>query len=402
MSRVHPIDRLIAPMAAATFVESYWEQAPLNLQRATPECFADLLSIDAIDRILSTMRLRGRDLRIAQDGSLLPGSSYCGSSPGEDNIDLYSALALFNDGATLILNNAERFWAPLRELVAGLAQFFGGRVQANVYVTPPSSRGFAAHYDTHDVFLLQIAGAKSWRVCASSVALPLAAQPYDDRVAEKADTQQEFRLAMGDTLYLPRGFIHEATTQEETSAHVTIGVFAPLWIDLLSELIAAAGERHPDLRRSLPLRGLAPENVDLASQVEAKVGRLGDAQLFATARDRLVDRMTETQEPLLRGQLAELASRESIVLDTRLRRRESVAFTLRDEDQDLLLSFCRRTIRFPKYVKPHLEFIVGVDELRVADLPDDLDDDGKLVLARRLVREGFLHRLSVELQPLPQ
>lgn len=393
-SRAHAIDRLIAPMASAAFVESYWEQAPLVVSRSTPDSFADLLSIEAIDCILSTMRLRGRDLRIAQEGTLLPTSNYCGSSDGEDNIDLYRAFALFSDGATLILNNAERFWAPLRELVAGLAQFFGGRVQANVYVTPPSSRGFTAHYDTHDVFLLQVAGAKSWRVCASSVALPLAAQPYDDRVAEKTDTQQEFRLTVGDTLYLPRGFIHEATTQVETSAHITVGVFAPLWIDLLSELIVTAGERDQDLRRSLPLRGLTLEALNLAPDVVAAVVRLGDAQLLATARDRLVDRLTSSQEPLLRGQLSELASHVPIELHTRVRRRVSVAFTVRDEGQNVVLSFCRRTIRFPKYVKPHLEFIVGVDELRAADLPDDLDDDGKLVLVRRLVREGFLIRIS--------
>jgi ribosomal protein L16 Arg81 hydroxylase len=393
-SRVHALDRLLAPIASAAFVESYWEQAPLVVSRSKPDAFADLLSIEAIDRILSTMRLRGRDLRIAQEGSLLPTSSYCGSSDGEDNIDLYRAFALFSDGATLILNNAERFWAPLRELVAGLANFFGGRVQANVYVTPPSSRGFTAHYDTHDVFLLQVAGAKSWRVCASSVALPLAAQPYDDGVAEKTDTQQEFRLTVGDTLYLPRGFIHEATTQLETSAHITVGVFAPLWIDLLSELIVTAGERDHDLRRSLPLRGLVMDGFDLAPDVVAAVGRLGDAQLLATARDRLVDRMTSSQEPLLKGQLSELASHIPIELNTRLRRRESVAFTLRDEGESVVLSFCRRTIRFPKYVKSHLEFIVCMDELRAAELPSDLDDDGKLVLARRLVREGFLLRIS--------
>ncbi len=392
-SRVHAIDRLIAPMASAAFVESYWEQNPLVVSRSQPDSFADLLSIDAIDHILSTIRLRGPDLRIAQDGNLLPTSSYCGSPDGQDKIDLYRAFAMFSEGATLILNRAERFWAPLRELVAGLAQFFGGRVQANIYVTPPSSRGFAAHYDTHDVFLLQVAGAKSWRVCASSVTLPLEAQPYDDRVAEKSDTLQEFRLGSGDTLYLPRGFIHEATAQTETSVHITLGVFAPLWIDLLSELIVTAGERDPDLRRSLPLRGLAPEAVDLEPDVVAAVGRLKDARLLAIARARLVDQITSTHEPLLRGQLSELASRVPIELHTRLRRREPVAFTIRDQGRNVVLSFCRRTIQFPKYVKRHLEFIVNVEELRVAELPDDLDDNGKLVLARRLVREGFLHRI---------
>ena len=37
-------------------------------------------------------------------------------------------------------------------------------VQINAYITPPQNRGFAAHYDVHDVFVLQIAGRKTWRI----------------------------------------------------------------------------------------------------------------------------------------------------------------------------------------------------------------------------------------------
>ena len=35
-------------------------------------------------------------------------------------------------------------------------------MQINAYITPPENQGFAAHYDTHDVFVLQVSGSKRW------------------------------------------------------------------------------------------------------------------------------------------------------------------------------------------------------------------------------------------------
>ena len=34
----------------------------------------------------------------------------------------------------------------------------------NVYVTPANSVGFVSHFDSHDVFVLQLYGSKNWRV----------------------------------------------------------------------------------------------------------------------------------------------------------------------------------------------------------------------------------------------
>ena len=34
----------------------------------------------------------------------------------------------------------------------------------NAYLSPPSARGLELHFDFHDVFVLQLDGAKRWRV----------------------------------------------------------------------------------------------------------------------------------------------------------------------------------------------------------------------------------------------
>ena len=49
----------------------------------------------------------------------------------------------------------------------------GHPVQANAYATPAGAQGFAVHHDTHDVFVLQVAGEKRWLVYEPALELPL-------------------------------------------------------------------------------------------------------------------------------------------------------------------------------------------------------------------------------------
>ena len=94
--------------------------------------------------------------------------------------------ALFADGATVVLQALHRTWPPVIEFCTRLAAELGHPVQANSYVTPPSSRGFSAHYDVHDVFVLQLAGRKHWTIHAPVLADPLRDQPWGQRSAAVA------------------------------------------------------------------------------------------------------------------------------------------------------------------------------------------------------------------------
>ena len=64
--------------------------------------------------------------------------------------------------------------------------------------------------------------------------------------------------------------------------------------------------------------------------------------------------------------------------------------------QEATLSFEGRDLRFPPRIGAELEFLAASEgPFTLADLPGRLDDAGRLVLGRRLVREGFL-RISPE------
>ena len=97
-----------------------------------------------------------------------------------------AVLRLFADGSTVVLQGLHRLWPPLIEFADQLAADLGHPTQVNAYITPPSSRGFSPHYDVHDVFVLQVAGEKHWRIHEPVLADPLRTQPWTDRAAEVA------------------------------------------------------------------------------------------------------------------------------------------------------------------------------------------------------------------------
>jgi hypothetical protein len=92
---------------------------------------------------------------------------------------------------------------------------------------------------------------------------------------------------------------------------------------------------------------------------------------------------------VLDGQLEEVRALPSLTVDTPLERRDTVIADL----DGTTLHFEGRQLRFPERLAAELEFLLAADDpFTAADLPGSLDDEGRLVLVRRLVREGFVQR----------
>jgi hypothetical protein len=57
----------------------------------------------------------------------------------------------------------------------------------------------------------------------------------------------------------------------------------------------------------------------------------------------------------------------------------------------VLLAFEGKELAFPAHAVEEIRGVLQLDEpFTAADLPGSLDDEGRLVLVRRLVREGLL------------
>ena len=124
-----------------------------------------------------------------------------------------------------------------------------------IYLTPPNSQTVSAHSDDRDVLLLQVLGQKLWRIYDSPIPLPykdeeLGKSPDRPYTALSDHLTLQSLVSCGDTLYIPRGFVHEGVASEHASMHVTVALQTSDWD--YAHLISRAVERC--LKDHLPAR----------------------------------------------------------------------------------------------------------------------------------------------------
>ncbi|WP_395726703.1 cupin domain-containing protein [Nakamurella sp.] len=368
-----------------------------------PGDFADLFSAAAVDELVSERGLRTPFLRMAKNGSVLASSTFTrGGGAGAtitDQVADDKVLGQLAGGATLVLQALHRSWPPLVRFGSDLAAELGHPVQINAYITPPQNQGFAAHYDTHDVFVLQIAGSKRWRIHEPVLPDPLPHQTWDlrrDEVQARAAERPliDTLIEPGDALYLPRGFLHSAVAQGELTIHLTIGVHPLTGYDLARELVAAA-EGDRELRRSLPL-GVDVTDVDAmarylrtaAERLAARLEQVGPDQYHAAAR-RVGRQQTGQTRPAPIAPLAQLAAVAALGPDTRLVLRPGLRPRLRQRDDAWVLDLIDSTMTWPD--QTHAALLVALSGKAFApEILPNLDPDEQLVVARRLLREGIV------------
>ena len=284
-------------------------------------------------------------------------------------------------GATIVLQALHVNWHPLAVFCRLLEESMGHAVQANSYYTPRGSQGFAVHHDTHDVLVLQVAGEKRWLVYDPLLELPLKHQRYSKALGEHGEPVDDFVLGAGDTLYLPRGWLHQAETSDTDSLHLTIGINAYTWLDAARSALAEA-EQEPAFRHGVE------EGSDEADRLAERLGAELDPELVARRRRR---KFVQTRRPIIADGLSQLRALERLDMSSALERRETVIADLEETGDGWRLAFEGRELHFPAQAGPELGACYEADEpFSLSELPGDIDAEGRLVLARRLVREGFL------------
>ncbi len=361
---------------AQSFLVSDWASHP-RIHKADPDDLANLLSLDDVDWLLTSTALRTPALRIAKDGNVLPSSAFTRSAtlagvPLTGLIDARKVIELFDGGATLVLQGLHRYWDPLTQLVRALESALGHPCQANAYLTPPGSQGFALHSDTHDVFVFQTYGAKQWEI-------------------HDGDTPLDVLMERGTSMYLPTGTPHSARTQSTASLHVTVGINTSTWRQLLQRV---ATDVLADERYASPLPvGYPADPGALASGLAERLRQLADS-LSGLDADRLADdeasRFLTTRSPMLRGGVADRLLVTALDDDTMLSRRVGSVCAVRPAGERVRLLLGDRELTLPARLTEVLEHIAVRDALRPRDLSPWLDAQSRLVLTRRLVREGLL------------
>lgn len=393
------LPELIAPVGERSFFSEYWEKKPLTIHRNRPAFYASLFSIDAVDGILSSTDLRLPAFRLVKHGAELPPFDYTkdlpwGGSAFEGVVDVEKVLQHYREGATIVLQALHRNWQPISKFCRRLEKRFTQSVQANAYLTPKRSQGFSPHYDTHDVFVLQVSGRKRWRLYNSPIPLPHETQKFDSELSQVGDCESEFDLEAGDLIYIPRGFIHEGLTTEIHSLHLTIAIPALTWVDVLSETIKSCVSQ-PEFRKSLPI-GFAEQSEipeEIIREFKQSLQRFVLSLDVKSAFESVVEKYIGHSELDRLGSLASEEITFGVDGGTRFARRADVVRRIVIRNDRLYLMFGGKKVELPSFCAPAIDYIESISSAFCAnDLPGELDLDGRVVLLRRLFQEGYLCR----------
>jgi lysine-specific demethylase/histidyl-hydroxylase NO66 len=242
-------------VAGDLFHRALW--SPAVAAGRDPDRFA---TVETLWGDLLTRGVRTPMFRLVRDGETLAPSQYCRSAGvGHRNVDDVvqpnRVVELHRQGATLVLQGLQLTDPHLARFANNVALALDHPVQVNAYLTPRAATGLDLHFDFHDVFVVQLAGLKRWRVWRPLVRTtdpvrrgPRLAMPTFDELGPPA---LDLTLAAGDCLYLPRGFPHAAEAIDAASSHLTVGVMAVTWHKLLTAAVDGA-LAEPGLRASLP------------------------------------------------------------------------------------------------------------------------------------------------------
>jgi hypothetical protein len=377
--------RCVEPLGAEEFLEEYWERAPLAVARDEPGRYDDLLSEADVEQLVCSGGLRYPGFRLVKAGEQLRAREYTIDIPWRPTgftgtADVERVLAEWERGATIVLQGLHLTRPAVGAFCRSLEETLGHPAQANAYYTPRSAQGLPVHHDTHDVFVLQVAGEKQWLVYPPALELPLKDQRYSAELGEPGAPIEDRVLRPGDTLYLPRGWLHEALTSDTDSLHLTIGVSVITWLDAFKAALEELGD-DVRFRRSWQSGDRADELVEVLSE------RLDRDDVERRARAKLV----RSRRPIRDGQFRQLRALDELRPETALERNPTVLADLVEQNGAVSLVFEGREVTFPGHVREELAAVAVAEEpFTASELPGSLDDDGRLVLVRRLVREGFL------------
>ena len=204
-----------------------------------------VVSLEILDDMLSKSNIwNNKNFKMMLDQKTLNFNDFSSMSidiTGSNNRpDVDKVQKLVSKGASIILNDIEKYNTNLLKISDELQRLTQGRCQGNLYFSMASHKAFGPHFDLHDVFAFHFEGEKVWNIYENIEDSPINHHFFhissEERIKRAGKLVEQVTLKPGDLLYIPRGQYHDALASKNGAIHVAFGLtyFKP--IDLMSSL----------------------------------------------------------------------------------------------------------------------------------------------------------------------
>lgn len=218
---------LLGGLSPAAFMKRHWQRKPLLIRQALPGFvppvkLAQVRKLARRDDVESRLIWREDDAWQMETGPFarLPAAKESDWTLLVQGVDLH-------DDATAALMHRFRFIpdARLDDVMISIAGDGGG-------VGP--------HFDSYDVFLLQAAGRRRWRIGRQK---DLSLDPDAPlKILQDFQPEEEFVLEPGDMLYLPPQVAHDGIAEGPDCMTISIGFRSPSRAELARGMLETAAD----------------------------------------------------------------------------------------------------------------------------------------------------------------
>lgn len=350
-------ETLIAPCDGEGFLRDHWNRVPLLEQRGLPDFYDGLLSINDVDQVLASYSRNGSDT-FARD------------------LDIDAALRRLEQGAALVLQDAQNQIPALALVCRSVQAELGFRCSMSIEVTMPSNKPHPIEAVPSHTFVLQIAGRRDWRT--ESSALP-----------------GDFVLEAGDLLYLPPGCIcqHRSTGDESITAILTVS--PPRWVDMTGDRALIDEIAIPrSLSEPLPPGWIHRGRSEIVSELSRRWRQADDMISVEAAVAQHIQAEVRAFPLDLRGRLIETLNPREIRDDTLFAARRDLLWTIEPNRMVTRLIAGPMTIDLRPALNDAVEFCLTSQRFSLPEIPGGQPRDDHLALLDTLMRNVLVRRIS--------
>jgi len=138
-------------------------------------------------------------------------------------------------GWTLLVQGLDMHVPAARELLDAFRFVPEARLDDLMISYASDGGGVGPHFDSYDVFLIQVAGRRRWRIGAQKDAVMRDDVPL--KIIGNFAPEEEFVLEAGDMLYLPPGWAHDGVAEGGDCMTCSVGFRSPWSVDLARDLL---------------------------------------------------------------------------------------------------------------------------------------------------------------------
>ena len=183
---------------------------------------------------------------------------------------------------TLLVQGVDLHHAPARMLLEQFRFIPDARLDDLMISWASDGGGVGPHFDSYDVFLLQLQGRRRWRIGRQDDLTLQQGVPL--KILANFIAQDEYVLEPGDMLYLPPGYAHDGTALGECQT-CSIGFRAPGRSELARELLQRLAEDADDTAPTVLYRDAGASAADSPGAVPAGLQQFAAQSLQVALKD---------------------------------------------------------------------------------------------------------------------